>query len=701
MKKILPIFLIFFTGIAFSIESAKPESFWLYRLTKGLMGDYCPNIPIQKFNGKCQAICPKNYRLYRNIDENGVYICEPIDYLGQAEGIKCPYFNPYCVDNFDKYRVEFPIGKIFRDYSYTELAIKIATLDPKLFEQIEKDISLRQYDLPYFVKAFNFLMPIFENIAYFLFEIAFILTLAIFTFKQVGRVFAKQKYGFDRPISDTISKSLLVFLFFALPIQPLTDTKDKPAPVPLGLELTRMALLSVNDLATYTSEKLIEIYANDLFQGTIEGLKSLETFYLKFNHDILTKSKKLSQEFQKECVLPYERVNGRKPKTFLVDDKTLKSYRFGTVNDFQQAVYCRNLEQQLDALREMYNFHQSQILRLVEIQGLISSKGTKLKQEIIKEAKKLAKKAGFLADGILLPNIHFFVSQKFSEEIIEKIKDKQIYTYGYRLDNAKGLAKQYGGVKAIIPASFILAIPPFDTIFKTLRDLLQSKVVDIVFDPIKTMVMSIGGVFGGIGIGVVSIIDLILTGIQHLIKFGATPLAFAITVVLALILLPIVSVLGISLAVIIRFIQFFIETVIFAWSIPFQVMTIFISHSEEALRNFVQELLKLTLLIILITTSPIFGLFVVTTLRILLLGIFGLVINELGNYTNLVGEIFVIFFGALLIVATHILSLIFGFTITYKAPDFMLEKMKSGITIIASTTERFYEGVSSKLVPRL
>jgi heme/copper-type cytochrome/quinol oxidase subunit 2 len=184
-------------------------------------------------------------------------------------------------------------------------------------------------------------------------------------------------------------------------------------------------------------------------------------------------------------------------------------------------------------------------------------------------------------------------------------------------------------------------------------------------------------------------------------KGGSTILALVATYYVAMATLPLIAIIGIALATLFRFIFFFVDLVIFIWSIPFSITAIFLSQAEEAIRKFVEEVIKFALLILLITIAPVLGIVVMEITKFVIYQYMGVAITKIGEYTNSVGEFILLLLSSLIYVATQIGVIIYAFRITFKSPDFILEKVKLSASIAGSVAEEAYQSIASKIAPKI
>ena len=702
MRKFLPLLIIFsfLFNLSYAVEgvSSKEQS-WL-------TGVHCPTIPIEKYHGECKAVCPEGFWLLKDIDpDTGVYVCRSKGLMLGLTYWDCQYINPFCGKEGEKISLEDnPISKFLSKHSLTDIGLRLATLDPQFYEEIKQNILLRKYNLPFFVEAFHFLTPIFENLALLLFQFALFFFIAHALFRRAVNYLAGSQYAFDRPISDMVARGLFIFLLFALPISSTANLKNAPAPVPLAVNVARNFVLEMNNLATWVSKELTLLYGKGIFSNTMIGLNVLDR-YLKIKENIVKREiKKLNKKFQVECVKPYVKYNGiDNPQnvSFMVSDEELKAFKFGTPNDYQRALYCRSLEMRLRDLSEVFKFYFYQDQSLKGIKTKISEKQKLVLSNLKKEVNKLVKKMGFLSSSILIPELYLIVNQQISNIIGENAEGIPIYKWGLQKTSfSASLDRQFKGVSSIVSASLIVAIPPFNELFFLLKKLLENG-IQIAIDPIKSLigVVSFIPLIGGyIATFLISTLGYFSALLSHA---TATILAFTITLFVATIFFPFLIIIAIITASTIRFIFLLKDLTIFVWSMPFNIMLIFLSTSDDALKRFVEDVIRYSLIILLIAISPVFGILLMIITHLILFGVLGVAMEHLLQISNLIVKGGLYFIFAVIYIAGEVLTAFFALQITFKSPDYFLNKLQLGIGVLGDLAQNFYSRFSSTILPRI
>lgn len=699
MRKLF-IFFLLLLNIGYAVEgvSSREKSWW--------MGVYCPNVPITEYHAKCKAVCPQGFWLLKDIDPNtGVYVCRSNTPAVGLNYWDCVYINPFCGKEGAKISLEDnPISKFLSKHSLTDIGLRLATLDPQLFKEAKENLALQKYNLPFFVEAFHFLTPIFENLALIMFQLALFFFVAHALFRRTINYLAGNRYAFDRPIADTISKGIFIFLLFALPISSTGNLKNSPAPVPLAVNVMRDVILDMNNLATWIAGKLTLLYGKGIFENSLIGINTLNK-YLQAKEQIVKKEiQRLSTEFQKKCIEPYVKYNGiDNPKniTFMVSDEELKGFKFGTNNDYQYALYCRSLEMRLKGTTEVFKFYATQRQSLNNIKTKIEEKKRKILGNLKKDTNKLINQMGFLASSILIPELYLVVNQQISEIIGKSTQGMPVYKWGIEKTSLKNtLDEKFKGLSSILPASFIIAIPPFNELFFTLKKLIEAG-IHIAIDPIKnllgliTFIPFIGGWIAGF------LMETLGYFAGLLANPSSTVLAFVITLFIATMLFPFLVIVAIMIATAIRFIFLLKDLAIFVWSMPFNIMLIFTSTSEEALKRFIEDVVRYSLTIILIAISPVFGILLMIFSHLILFGILGIGLEHLMQTSNIVVKTFIYVLSAVIYVAGEIFTAFYSLKIVFNAPDFFLNKLQIGIGVLGQTAQEFYSRFSSTIFPHL
>ena len=705
MKKFYPLILItlFLFGLngIYAIEgaSSKEAPWWS-------TGGNCPDIPITEYHAECKAVCPQGFWLLKDIDPNtGIYVCRSKSLMVGLNYWDCVYINPFCGKEGAKISLEDnPISKFLSKHSLTDIGLRLATLDPQLFKEAKENLALQKYNLPFFVEAFHFLTPIFENLALIMFQLALFFFVAHALFRRTVNYLSGSRYAFDRPLADTIARGIFIFLLFALPVSSTANLKNEPAPVPLAVNVVRDVILDMNNLATWIAGKLTLLYGKGIFENALIGIDTLNK-YLQVKEQVVKKEiQRLSTKFQKECIEPYAKYNGiDNPKniTFIISDEELKGIKFGTNNDYQHALYCRSLEMKLKGLVEVFKFYTSQQQALINLRDEIKKKEDKMLEILKKEINKLINQMGFLASSILIPELYLVVNQQISEIIGKSTKGIPIYKWGIEKTSLKNsLDEKFKGLSSILPASFIIAIPPFNELFFTLKKLIEAG-IHIAIDPIKnllgliTFIPFIGGWIAGF------LMETLGYFVGLLANASSTILAFVITLFIATMLFPFLIIVAIMIATAIRFIFLLKDLAIFVWSMPFNIMLIFTSTSDDALKRFIEDVVRYSLTIVLIAISPVFGILLMIFSHLVLFGILGIGLEHLIQTSNIVVKTFIYVLSALIYVAGEIFTAYFALQLTFKAPDYFLNKLQIGIGVLGQTAQEFYSRFSSTIFPRL
>jgi hypothetical protein len=699
MKKALTIpllllFLLIITNRAYAIvvhsQSNPPSSTVSGVATQwsGRIWGTCPQIQLSAFGGQCKAVCPSGWELSQDINpQTGEYECQK-DYGSW----KCVYVNPFCNANIQQVISQYPLQQVFKQFSLTETVIRLATVDPEVYQLISKDLSLQTTSLPFFAKAFNYLTPLFEQTAFFLFQIALSLYLAFHLFRKTV-LHLKGERTFERPISDTIVKGFLVFMLFGLPVYPSSNTDVAPVPVVVGL--VRTALLNVNNVATQVADFLIKLYADTVYNGTVRDIDLLERYYLVFRGVIYKQHIEVRKKYDQMCVIPSDDPqDASNPEYYIVNDKELRQIRFNpSVKDaLQRAIYCRRLAMTLVGYMRMETTASQFLKQLRDLKQDIVSKKNVILTRVYQDAEELTNRTGFIATGVELPILHFLINK----EILSHIKET-VYSQSAFFVSNKPLDRQFEGLKQILPASIIVSIPPFSDLFYLIKTIAEAG-IDFVVQPLKYVLIGLALVpIGIVGILVLTVANLILSIAG---KVASTIIAFKITYYIAMITLPLIAIIGISLATLFRFIFFFVDLVVFVWSIPFSITAIVTGQAEDTLRKFVEEVMKFALLILLITIAPVFGISIMEITKFVVYQYMGEVITKTSTYTNSVGEFILLLLSSLIYVATQVLVIIYAFRITFKAPDFILEKVRLSISATSTLAEETYQTFTSKITPR-
>jgi len=664
----------------------------------------CPKLEPSFFGGECRAACPNGWEVAQDVDpQTGVFVCKP-----ESETTpKCAYVNPFCLEEVREFAEEFPLKSVFGERSLTELLIRIATIDPDVYTEISKDVTLKETTLPFFAEAFNFLTPIFEQTAFYLFQVALLLYLVFHLARRGALRLKGERYAYERPVADAVVKGFLIFLLFGLPVYHSTpgEGENQPAPTPVVVSLVRGVLLNVNDVATWVSEKLTTKYAKTVYEATVSDVTMLYDYYSTYAQKLSARYAELYQKLKKECIDPLKvpktkllftnPYDWNSPRMFLVDDDTLKSYRFEGVDDaFSHAIYCRRLAMKLRGYANVISATTEFMKDVEKLKAFLVSEFEQIVQEVEKETKELVKQTGFVATGIQIPTLHLLVNQ----EIVTRLKETVYEQVAYFQQTPERLDQQFEDWKKILPAAVVVSIPPFSDLFNLIKSVLEGG-INLVIKPLQFLFFALAlpslAVIGFLAAAIANVVVTLLS------KPTSTIVAFVATYQIAMIVLAILPLIGIALAVLFRLIAFFVDLVVFVWSIPFAVTAIFLSQAEESIRRFVEEVVKFALLILLITIAPVFGVVVMEITKFVVYSYMGVGITKAASYAGGVGELVLLLLAALIYVAAQVLVVIYAFRITFKSPDFILEKVKLASTVAGTVAEEAYQSIASKIAPRI